>query len=161
VAARSGVRRLMYFPDLGTKTQIDTGDHVRAIGWLSRSHPFSEGEVPPDFADRLRALCEKWSAGLEALWWPAAGGFHECELCGNYRASGNIGVPAGPFLFVAPQMIFHYVEVHRYVPPDAFVQAVLTCPAPGSAEYARAVASFREINHERYRRLFPDTDSES
>src|SRR5690349_2564538 len=130
----------MYFPDLGSDTQIDSGDHVRAVGWLSRSQVFSEGEVPRDFADRLRTLCEDWSAGIEALWWPVAAGFHVCELCGNYRASGNIGVPAGSILYVAPQMISHYVDVHRYCPPAAFVQAVLACPAPGSAEYASAVA---------------------
>jgi hypothetical protein len=146
----------MYFPDLGTETQVDGGEHVRAVGWLSSSQPFSQGDVPAGFVSRLRALCENWSAGVGALWWPVAAGFHECEFCGDCRASGNVGVPMETLLFVAPQMISHYVESHGYRPPDVFVHAVLACPTPGSAEYAHAVARFREINLERHRRRFPD-----
>jgi hypothetical protein len=140
----------MYFPDLGTETQIDSGDHVRAVGWLSSAQPFSQGEVPAEFISKLRALSDNWGAGLDALWWPAAGGFHECEFCGGSRASGNLGVPM--------EMICHYVESHGYRPPDPFVHAVLASPIPGSADYARAVARFREFNLQRYRRLFPDDD---
>jgi hypothetical protein len=51
-------------------------------------------------------------------------------------------------------MVSHYVDAHRYRPPDVFVQAVLACPAPGTIEYTGAVAAFREINLERYRQLF-------
>lgn len=148
----------MYFPDLGTETQIDSGEHVRAVGWLSSSQPFSRGEVPAEFVSRLRALCDDWGASPDVLWWPAAAGSHECEFCRDFRASGNLGVPMGELLFVAPQMICHYVESHGYRPPDPFVHAVLACPTPSSAEYALAVARFREINLERYRRLFPDDD---
>jgi hypothetical protein len=40
---------------------------------------------------------------------------------------------------VAPEMISHYVDVHRYRPADVFISAVLDCPLPGTAECARAV----------------------
>jgi hypothetical protein len=79
----------MYFPDLGTETQIDRGAHVRAVGWLSSSQPFSQGDVPAEFVARLRTVCENWGAGLDALWWPAAGGTHECELCSRFSAGGE------------------------------------------------------------------------
>jgi hypothetical protein len=59
---------MTYFPDLGTTTPIDAGEHVRAIGWLSSSQPFSQGEVPQSFAERLHALCARWSEGLDPLW---------------------------------------------------------------------------------------------
>jgi hypothetical protein len=52
--------------------------------------------------------------------------------------------------------IRHYVELHGYRPPDLFVHAVLSCPTQGSAEYAHALARFREINLERHQQLFPD-----
>ncbi len=31
----------------------------------------------------------------------------------------------GEIVYVAPQLVAHYVEVHRYLPPAAFVEAVL------------------------------------
>jgi hypothetical protein len=138
----------MYYPDLGTKTQIDDGEHVRAIGWLSADQPFTTGDVPAAFASRLRLLCEQWGAGISQLWWVVAAGDHTCELCGQFESSGNIGVPAGPLLFVAPEMVSHYVDTHGYRPPDAFVAAVLACPLPGSEEYGQAVAAFRRINED-------------
>jgi len=146
----------VYYPDFGTQAQVDAGEHVRAVGWLSSSQPFTQGDVPSEFVSRLRTLCEKWSEGLSALWWPAAGGAHTCEFCRAYHAGGNIGVPARALLFVALQMVSHYVESHGYRPPDDFVEAVLSCPTPGTPEYANAVARFREINLERHRKRFPD-----
>jgi hypothetical protein len=143
----------MHFPDLGTNTQIDEGPHVRAVGWLCAEHPFPIGDVLVEFVDRLRALCQRWGDCPEALWWPVCAGPHECEFCHHYRASGNLGVPSGKVLFVAPEMILHYVEVHRYRPPDEFISAVLACPIPGSAEYAAQVSEFRAYNLERFRRL--------
>ena len=141
----------MYFADLSTKTQIDSGDHIRAVGWLARDWHFTAGDVSSDFAERLRPLCDAWSLSTDALWWPAAGGFHECEFCGTYRSSGNLGVPSGPLLFVAPQMVSHYVDQHRYVPPASFVAAVLTCPDLDTDDFRLAVAQFREINIEKAR----------
>ena len=47
---------MTYFPDMGTKTMIDAGDHIRAVGWLSEERPFIDGEVPSDFLARLREL---------------------------------------------------------------------------------------------------------
>lgn len=143
----------MFFPDLGKRTQIDDGDHVRAIGWLSGKEPFTTGEVERGFAERLRLLCDNWGKGLEALYWPAAGGLHECELCRKCSMSGNVGIPAGSLLYVFPEMTSHYVDEHHYRPPEEFVRAVMNCPIPGTAPYADAVASFREINEERIRRL--------
>jgi hypothetical protein len=50
-------------------------------------------------------------------------------------------------------MVSHYVDEHRYRPPDAFLSAVLACPIPGSKEYTTAVTRFRRINLARRRRL--------
>jgi hypothetical protein len=43
-------------------------------------------------------------------------------------------------------MVFHYVDAHGYQPPAPFVEAVLKSPVPGSTEYGRLVAAFREIH---------------
>jgi hypothetical protein len=53
-----------------------------------------------------------------------------------------LGVPGRTVLYVAPEMILHYVTDHRYLPPAEFVEAVTTCPLPGTPAYAAAIAAF-------------------
>ncbi|AWM39418.1 hypothetical protein GobsT_22600 [Gemmata obscuriglobus] len=136
---------MSWFPDMGTACMIAHGDHVRAVGWLSDQHPFPTGDTPPEFLARLKEFCRRWDEGLGPLVWDVFMGPHRCELCGRCVASGNIGVPAGGVLFAAPEMIAHYVEVHKYAPPAEFVAAVLSAPLPGTREYAVAVAAFRAV----------------
>ena len=134
---------MSWFPDLGTVSMMESGEHVRAIGWLSTAQPVPVGDVPTEFLDRLQAFATRWGDSIRALRWPAAAGKHECELCGQCWAAGNFGVPHGGLLFVAPEMVDHYVEVHRYRPPDQFITAVMESPLPGTDEYRAAVAPFR------------------
>lgn len=138
------------FPDLGTVTMIDAGEHVRAVGWLSDEQPFAVGDVPPEFLHRLRDFARRWCDSATALGWASFMGWHDCELCGGSVASGNFGVPYGDLLFVAPEMVPHYVEAHRYRPPDQFITALLESPLPGTDQYRVAVARFRRL-HEQFR----------
>src|SRR6187397_964220 len=105
---------MTWFPDMGTVTMIDAGDHVRAIGWLSAEHPYTKGEVPAEFRARVRQFAELWGHSTKALGWGAFLGLHRCELCDQFMASGNFGVPKGGLLFAAPEMLPHYVEAHGY-----------------------------------------------
>jgi hypothetical protein len=68
----------------------------------------------------------------------AAGG----RSCCLSSAAGNVSVPAGAVLFVAPEMVAHYVEKHGYLPPQEFVEAVLAAPLPGTPNYTDAVEPF-------------------
>lgn len=133
----------MYFPDLGTRTQIASGAHVRAVGWLDAVHPFPAGELPAEAVDRIGAFAARWGESVDDLGWGVFAGSHRCELCSAAVASGNFGVPAGDILFVCPEMIVHYVTAHRYLPPGEFVDAILAASLPGSEDYASAVARFR------------------
>ena len=132
----------MYFPGLGIKTQIARGPRIRAIGWLAMQHPFPIGDSAENFVATLREICSHWGGCVDALRWAVAGGFHTCEFCGRFRASGNIAVPASDVLFVAPEMVVHYVEHHKYLPPKDFVDAVFSCPLPGTPEYRDALKAF-------------------
>jgi hypothetical protein len=136
---------MSWFPDMGTTCMIAEGDHIRAIGWLSDKQPFLVGDTPSEFLARLKEFCRRWSDGLPSLAWGMFLGPHQCELCRGCRAGGNIGVPSGDVLFAAPEMVAHYVEVHRYAPPAEFVAAVLSAPLPGTPEYQEATAAFRAI----------------
>src|SRR5262249_39120956 len=127
-------------------TMIDAGGHVRAIGWLSSKHPFTEGEVPAEFLARLKEFARRWPSSTGALGWSIFWGLHQCELCHRFMAKGNLGVPSGRLLFVAPEMLSHYVEAHRYRPPDEFIAAVMQSPLPGTIKYWAAVQPFRLLH---------------
>jgi len=96
------------------------------VGWLSKDHPFSKGQVSPLFLDKLEALCEN-PIMLHR-------GFHVCEFCnakeidiGNWAKLGNghIKVPINKISsYWAPTMIHHYVSAHQYLPPRGLISAV-------------------------------------
>jgi hypothetical protein len=141
---------MSWFPDMGTVTMIDAGDHVRAVGWLSANHRVTKGSVPIEFLARLRVFTAKWRHSGDALGWGTFKGLHTCELCflRRFTAGGNFGVPHGELLFAVPEMIYHNVKAHRYHPPDEFIAAVMQSPIPGTDEYRVLVEPFRRL-HER------------
>ena len=89
-------------------------------------------------------------------------GYHDCEFCNGSEdfvswdwrkmtdnphsikpptcgehclGSGDILVFGPEEIYIAPDLIYHYISDHDYSPPDEFVQAVLSSPLPNSAEY--------------------------
>lgn len=139
-----------FIPDLAEMSMPAAGPHIRAIGWLDAKHNFPTGKSSAAFIHELRQLAEKCDESSYLLGWPHYMGFHTCELCGNFRSAGNLGVPAGELLFVTPEMITHYVEHHEYLPPQQFVDAVHESPIPGSTEYEEAVIQFCARQRKKY-----------
>ncbi len=134
---------MTWYPDLATECQITAGEDVRAVGWLSADHPFQQGEVASEHLEKLRSFGDHWLESAAALGWPVAFGAHKCEFCRKVSGAGNFAVPAGNVLFVAPELIVHYVAAHRYSPPAPFLEAVMAAPLPTAPAYAAAVAGFR------------------
>ncbi len=129
----------MYFPDLGTQTMIASGPKVRAVGWLSSSHPFDQGRVDEATLAKMATLvADGWVHVVAA-------GPHLCELCSKVRNASNVLVPSANFLYVAPAMVVHYIRDHGYEPPGAFLRAVLRCPAPPSDAYFAAFEAFLDV----------------
>lgn len=104
------------------------------VGWLAGWAQFPKADPSPEF---LAALFERVRHPVRA-----ANGAHVCckvsqdEASGLTRASlGGIDVLLGGgeievegsdgSIFVAPDLIFHYVQQHRYAPPEPFVRACL------------------------------------
>jgi hypothetical protein len=116
---------MAYFPDLHTSGAI-----VR-IGWLARNEPFNQGAVDPAFLEKLkRYYAERVSQTR---------GFHMCPFCRQRRfglpveidgktltlGSAEIEVTAGfGRNYRAPDMLYHYIVEHQYLPPQEFVDAV-------------------------------------
>lgn len=139
---------MSWYQDMGHESMVAVGDHVRAVGWLSSACPFPRGELPAEFVTRLLEFVRRADHSSEVLGFPAFGGWHDCEFCGQARGYGNFGVPSGPLLFVAPEMLGHYVQQHEYAPPPEFVAAVLSSPLPGTPEYQAATAEFSRRHQE-------------
>jgi len=130
---------MAYYPDLSPyQYRVQKIDPLIVnIGWLDGVHPRTTGNVSEDFIERLWAHCQNYVREFR--------GYHECELCsepawpyigkrGNeelalgsaeIRVSGKNGV-----VYAAPNLIYHYVIDHHYLPPEEFIQAVLESPLP-------------------------------
>jgi hypothetical protein len=104
--------------------------HVRTlnIGWLEKGRPFSKGTVPSAAIERLRQLVEFAAT-------QATRGLHFCDLCPEtddpeawQSRSGHAEVRvhgADGTRYAAPVLVLHYVTVHQYAPPQAFVEGLL------------------------------------
>jgi len=132
----------MYFADLSPYTYLpsEAGSlPALNVGWLERGQPFPRGAVTEEFLDRLFAACRSPVA--------ATRGFHVCSLCpppsggvprpATIRRAGveqsvgsaEIRVRGGDGrVYAAPTLVYHYVEAHRYLPPQEFVAAVIASP---------------------------------
>lgn len=51
----------------------------------------------------------------------------------------NLFLPGKNCIFLAPSMIVHYIDRHKYEPPAEFWQAVLDCPEMRSDAYKQAL----------------------
>lgn len=105
----------------------------------------TEEPVSEEFLDKLWGFCSYPSAHYR--------GFHSCNLgkckknCGKMVEVVRNGQPlsigdaeirvfgAGVLIYAAPTLIYHYVTEHAYIPPKAFIDAVLNGPQPGTKSY--------------------------
>ena len=144
---------MSWFPDLGRECMIATGDHVRAIGWLHPDHPHPHGPVPAECLAKLKEFARLAGHCPEALYIGICMGFHTCEFCEKTHGHRNFGVPAGELLYMAPEMVAHYVEQHRYCPPAEFLAAVMASPLPGTPEYMAVASGFRQIHQQQLEKM--------
>ena len=109
---------------------------LRTVGWLDRDHTFPTGSIEPRAYGKLKELSQD-------PWEPCVSmGIHHCELCvyEPERVGGrNLFIPSTDCIFVAPELITHYMNAHEYAPPNEFLQAVLECPPMRSMEYYKAL----------------------
>ena len=142
---------MSYYPDL-TPFEYE-GEHFRErmasrfglprktvflnVGWLDSAYAFEKGEVEPEFMDTLFEAAPNFGSFFHR-------GYHSCPFCDaneldrdyemvkverggrtGYLGSSMIVVPAGDVAYIAPNLIYHYIEAHGYRPPDRFHDAVM------------------------------------
>ena len=107
-----------------------------AVGWLERGHAHALGEVAPEvYATLANLLVDPWQPFCSV-------GLHSCDLCayaGEKSGTANVFIPGDTCVFVAPELILHYMNAHHYRPPEAFCRAVLACPPMRTMAYRRAL----------------------
>ena len=114
---------LAHFADLSphTYSTVAQRDSVLNVGWLCSSEPYETGVTSEAFHDALAELVAR-PVILHR-------GAHMCNLAnctdrttgnGQIRVLGNDGI-----WYSAPTLVHHYVTHHDYMPPDAFISAVL------------------------------------
>jgi hypothetical protein len=109
--------------DLPEGADIGSLAGVLNIGWLGAGHAFDVGPTPWGFRWKLRKLARDVK---NPAW-----GYHECDLCEGRRrkrlGNGEIHVTgSNGIMYVAPELIVHYIGKHKYLPPQTFIDAVLT-----------------------------------
>jgi hypothetical protein len=112
---------------------------------LHPDHPFVEGQVSAAFLERLKKFVSQAGDSADALGFGAYGGFHTCEFCQSAHGVANFGVPSEDRLYVAPELIVHYIEEHDYCPPEEFIKAVMNSPLPESEEYQLITEPFWQL----------------
>ena len=115
---------------------IDFNGQVLNVGWLSASKPFRTGGIDLRAKKVIQELV-RYPINLFR-------GSHYCEFCpppikekiegvfdykiirdcpkgnGEIHVLGVKGV-----MYVAPTLIFHYIDAHNYMPPKEFLDAVI------------------------------------
>lgn len=104
-----------------------------AVGWLGPDMNHAVGDTSRDIFRRIQDLMQD-----APLQFGIPMGVHACQLCqheGESSGSRYLIVPGHGLLYGCPELILHYINAHRYRPPDAFIAAVQCCPPTNSPEY--------------------------
>jgi hypothetical protein len=89
-----------------------------AVGWLGKV-VLSKGDVDGASMLALRDACNAQQTDIGEL------GSHTCGICGQFKDRGEFIVQANGRTYVLPRMVLHYIEAHRYRPPDTFLSDLL------------------------------------
>lgn len=89
------------------------------IGWLDESHDFEKGDVPEGFIDRINQ--KQKVAGRHMGW-------QKCQFCDDKKAlsSSVYKIDAEEKSYFYPEMLEHYITKHKYLPPQEFIDVVMS-----------------------------------
>lgn len=139
---------MSYFKDLTPYRYFHMPGHgALNVGWIDAERPLPTGDVPANFIHRLEVLSRVRVNQTRGLF---ACGFCPGRQSGvkKYKAhdgimhlgSAEIRVIAPDrTLYACPDLLLHYIREHHYLPPQAFVEAVLTGPLPPDPAYFKVI----------------------
>jgi hypothetical protein len=141
---------MAYFPDLSEYEYlppIDPAVRQINVGWLAAGREFERKKASGALLDSVWDYC--------TLSFEQSRGRHECEFCLadasriSERNSQQLLLGSAEIrvlsrsgeIYAAPNLIYHYMVVHDYAPPDQFIDAVMTGPRPFSQDYRDRLAA--------------------
>ena len=118
---------------------------TKNIGWLGEESSFKIAIQPDNVLDLVWSACSISIAQTR--------GFHLCPFCGKFSANcadrGSESLFLGTTeisvlskngrIYAAPTLMYHYMAVHHYCPPDEFLTALVEGPMPPDEEYFAAL----------------------
>jgi len=130
---------MTWYPDLSKysylEESIPPGETILNVGWLDSQHDFPVGDPPDGFLEALKEMCAG-NAHARTRGWHACNLPHAQQL--DYPCTIEVSgekIPLGSAeiriaaedgaIISAPNLVLHYVDYHRYLPPDVFIEAVL------------------------------------
>jgi|GEM_PF-820585 len=141
----SGVIKRPYYEDLTSYSHHNSTKHGNPlnIGWLHHAMPHPKGQTSEEFLNRLwfftRALAvrsDDLCCGLCALG-DASELLEIHQGKGMLLGKGELRIFGKEHVYACPDSLFHYVKGHNYLPPNGFIEAVMTGPPPDTAEYQK------------------------
>ena len=110
---------------------LEKGLRLCAVGWIERPG-FATGQVPDACIEALIA------AHRSKIVRDGTRGIHTCKLCGSnlpklhwrdqsvqLEGHGHYLVRLEKTVYMAPELLLHYIGEHRYCPPQDFVHATV------------------------------------
>jgi hypothetical protein len=127
--------------EIGNRTALN-------VGWLETGNAYPTGTVSEEILDTIFLLCSQpvneargihvcdlcvdyevnyvrtQKDGQEVVYEIPARNKAERHGKTILLGTGEIHVPHGDSVYVAPVLIYHYMTVHHYLPPACFIEAV-------------------------------------
>lgn len=124
---------VMYIPDLALyKNAFDEIEpNTYCIGWLDNEHDYPVGDVDSGIVDKILELCFTLINPTRS--------FHQSpfinssiigypvEMNGQQLLLGSAEVKIKSKtgkIYMAPNLIYHYIKDCRYLPPEEFIEAI-------------------------------------
>ena len=133
---------MTYFPDLSTFMYWPQTKKISVVqvGWLERGHDFPVDTPSDEFLTALLWCCNharaKQTRGIHScdfcdvgdIWYPT----HRNKVGKSVLGSAEIWIPFQGKIFAAPDLVYHYVSAHHYLPPSEFIDAVINLKISGN-----------------------------
>lgn len=144
-------------------------ENVLNIGWLGEDGNFKKGNVSKEFLMNLWEYykCPIYETrrlynneGLDGYWKFFTAYYNERTILLG-RAEIRVIDTKRDVIYAAPELIIHYIVNHNYLPPEEFIDAVITGPKPNSEEFCAMVGEMYKNVHkkEHIRRVCPYCNS--
>lgn len=123
----------MYYQELSKYKhhKMEHGLNIFNVGWIDKEHEYEKGSLNEEFSENLFLFC--------ACAVYSSAHYHVCPFCDDGRCGikverngeviiiggAEIRVPGKWKIYAAPNLIYHYVTEHNYLPPQEFIEAVI------------------------------------